>query len=145
MHTPIWMLGINREVHFSVGSEENRNAIGQLLAPTEPWGEWGRAIAESAVPARGGMTHVTMRGVKSEEGQWRAYTQAAAQPSAHIAHQRGIYVSVNDHYELINPNSVTGADLIVRRLQERFERSIEQSELIIDQLMSLKERVSANR
>src|SRR5271165_2167465 len=32
-HTPINRIGINRNVHFGVGSEEKRNQIGRLLAP----------------------------------------------------------------------------------------------------------------
>src|SRR4051812_16063321 len=40
-HTPVFQLGINRLVHFSVGSEEIRNRIGGVLAPTAPWGDWG--------------------------------------------------------------------------------------------------------
>jgi hypothetical protein len=38
MHTPVYPLGINRTVHFSVGSFNVRDAIGRLLAPHEPWG-----------------------------------------------------------------------------------------------------------
>jgi hypothetical protein len=40
-HTPISQLGINRSVHFSVGSAAERNRIGMMIAPREPWGVWG--------------------------------------------------------------------------------------------------------
>ncbi|MGB8605246.1 hypothetical protein [Bradyrhizobium sp.] len=40
-HTPINQLGINRSVHFSVGSSQERDRIGKLIAPQGPWGEWG--------------------------------------------------------------------------------------------------------
>jgi hypothetical protein len=40
-HTPISQIGINRSVHFSVGSAEERDRIGKLVAPQGPWGEWG--------------------------------------------------------------------------------------------------------
>jgi hypothetical protein len=37
-HTPVRQFGINHSVHFTVGTEEVRNAIGRILAPTQPWG-----------------------------------------------------------------------------------------------------------
>ena len=43
-HTPIFRMGINRQVHFTVGSEDARNEIGLKLAPHEPWGEWADAL-----------------------------------------------------------------------------------------------------
>src|SRR5262249_20372239 len=49
IHTPVNQMGINRFVHFSVGNEETRNRIGNLLAPLEPWGEWGKEIAKGKV------------------------------------------------------------------------------------------------
>jgi hypothetical protein len=39
-HTPLAKLGINRVVHFDVGSVEARDRIGAMLAPKEPWGDW---------------------------------------------------------------------------------------------------------
>jgi len=40
-HTPISQIGINRRVHFSVENNANRDRIGKVLAPREPWGKWG--------------------------------------------------------------------------------------------------------
>lgn len=60
-HTPMTMLGINRIVHFSVGDEPTRARIGNMLAPLEPWGAWGAAIAASKGDMRGGMLSLTMQ------------------------------------------------------------------------------------
>jgi hypothetical protein len=54
-HTPVQQLGINRSAHFSVGSEEKRNAIGRKLAPSEPWGKWSEEWKDRLPPGRGGM------------------------------------------------------------------------------------------
>src|SRR5271156_5897420 len=51
-HTPIGQLGINRSVHFSVGSFEERNRIGKLLAPPDPWGTWGAELSGGPSPGK---------------------------------------------------------------------------------------------
>ena len=61
VHTPVNRVGINRKVHFGVGSEERRNEIGRLLAPTEPWGEWGKRIDAAPQTRRGGFAQLTMQ------------------------------------------------------------------------------------
>lgn len=53
-HTPIRQFGINRSIHFSVGSETVRNAIGRKLAPLEPWGDWGVQISKGSGELGGG-------------------------------------------------------------------------------------------
>src|SRR5207244_3009334 len=40
-HVPMNQMGINRTVHFVAGQEQ-RNKTGLMLAPREPWGEWGK-------------------------------------------------------------------------------------------------------
>ena len=66
-HTPLQQMGINRQVHFGVGSEEIRNRIGRTLAPTAPWGEWGAKIASSSPELRGGFASLTMQESWREE------------------------------------------------------------------------------
>jgi len=46
-HTPLLQIGINRQVHFGVGTEDVRNRMGRELTPTMPWGEWGSKIEAS--------------------------------------------------------------------------------------------------
>lgn len=61
-HTPIAQLGINRTVHFSVGSSDERNRMGRLLAPIDPWGVWGTELSDGESPNRpdqGGRTQVS--------------------------------------------------------------------------------------
>jgi hypothetical protein len=62
IHTPVHQLGINRTVHFSVGSFDVRDKIGRLLAPHEPWGEWGPKISGDPEnpQVRGGMRSLLM-------------------------------------------------------------------------------------
>jgi hypothetical protein len=38
-HTPITAIGLNRQMHFAMGSETAWHALGDKLAPKEPWNE----------------------------------------------------------------------------------------------------------
>ena len=135
-HTPIGMLGINREVHFSVGDEETKDRIGNLLAPKEPWGEWGPQIAGGKYPEK----HGGMRGLVMEqrelEDRFRGHIQARVAPSTKV--KAGIYMHINDHYEAEAPDDVVGCDEVVSILERQFDVSIRRSEWIIDQIMALK-------
>ena len=74
-HSPINRLGINRQVHFGVRDEQNRNRIGRTLAPTSAWGEWGVQIEGAPQNRRGGFTTLTMQEFKPDG---KGYTQATS-------------------------------------------------------------------
>jgi hypothetical protein len=141
IHTPINQMGINRLVHFSVGSEATRNRIGTLLAPLEPWGAWGLEIAKAKMDGRhGGCTDVTMLEPKPA-GPITGHLQVQVQPSKIVKGDAGIYVHVNDHYISGPLDKTIGCEGMIAELAKNFEASIRQSEELIDQVMSLKERV----
>jgi len=130
-HTPVNRLGINRNVHFGVGSEEKRNQIGRLLAPTSAWGEWGKRIDAAPPPTRGGFNSLTMQ--ETREG---GSIQANVQPSVLIKGNSGIFINVNDDY-ILHGDATKSAHAAVELVNKVFDRSIEQSEWIIDQIMAL--------
>jgi hypothetical protein len=90
-------LGINRNVHFGVGSEERRNQIGRQLAPVSVWGEWGKRIEAAPQSLRGGFTNLTVQ--ETREGG-KGSIQATVQPSVFIKGNSGIFVNVNDEHVL---------------------------------------------
>jgi hypothetical protein len=138
-HTPIHHLGINRSVHFSVGSEEKRSAIGRKLAPTDPWGEWSEEWQCRPPPNRGGMINLSVQESVPDDLYNRRVT-ATIQPSVLIQDNSGIFVVINDHYKLAEKTGFTGlaaASLLI----EKFESSVERSEWIINQVMQLKDKV----
>jgi hypothetical protein len=137
-HAPLTKLGINRQVHFDVGSFDARDRIGNLLAPKEPWGEWAPHLIAGDDEKRGGMVGLTML-QKDVDDRKEGYIQARIEPSRRTGLLRsGIYMQVNDHYEAKDPDKVTGADEIIEILSDRFDKSIQRSEWIIDQIMKLK-------
>lgn len=139
-HTPIFKLGINRKVHFTVGDEETRNKIGKMLAPQEAWGEWADFIARGKDEKHGGMISIVMQQVGIDDREI-GHIQAKVQPSPLIKNGSGIIVEVNDHYEIPKDDALDGAIRITDILSKQFEDSIRRSEWIIDQVMALKEKV----
>lgn len=137
-HTPLTKLGINRQVHFDVGDLQIRDKIGEMLAPKEPWGEWASFLSAGADKEHGGMSSLTMQQRKVDDRP-KGYISACIEPSAVIGSGRtGIFIRINDHYEVTQPESVIGCEEIVEILDKNFEASIKRAEWIIDQIMKLK-------
>ena len=88
-YAPVSVLGMNRSVHFTPSSEEEWHAIGDRLAPKEPW-------ESSEVLNLPGMVDVTLQGVRPDK--YGGFVQVQVQPSGRIAHS--VYVAVNDHFDL---------------------------------------------
>jgi len=99
-HTPVQHVGINRSVHFSVGSFETREKIGRTLAPHEPWGEWARQIPGNPndLKLHGGMKSLLMTQVDRGDG-FRGAVTAKIEPSTlRQLDLHGIFMEVNDHF-----------------------------------------------
>lgn len=129
-HTPSHRLGINRHIHFSVDTEENRNAIGTALAPPEPWGEWGDHL-NRPLPHRGGLRRLVMeeRGLEDREN---GHFQVTIQPSGRIAGDSGIYMQTNDDYIFAEkPDDVEGCSGVLQFLNERFDESLMRADVYL--------------
>ena len=137
-HTPVKALGINRQVQFLVRDYRERDRIGRQLAPTKPWGNWGKELDPDG--SRGGMTSLTMTQVNIPERPPTDMINVTVQPWRHSDRDdRGVSVQVNDHYTVSDPNSLTATRDIIGILEDRFERSLGHSEQIINHVMSLKD------
>ena len=137
-HTRLRSMGINRQIHFLVDSIEQRDRIGRQLAPIGPWGEWGRLLEPDG--RRGGMTSLTMTQIDLDDRSAAGRINVMVQPSNRIGQEgTGIYVQVNDHYEVEDPDSRTATSDLVSVLEMGFEESLCRADRIIDHLMSLRE------
>lgn len=137
-HVPMHQMGINRSVHFNVGPEQ-RERIGLLLAPREPWGEWGKAVSSGVGLKHGGLQSLTLveRNVSDRPAGW---VQTKLEPSSRIGQgATGIYMEVNDHYELTDSSQTATPHAMMELLLKSFDASIRRSEDIIDQIMSLRQ------
>lgn len=134
-HTPITQIGINRSVHFSVGSMQERDRIGKLIAPQDPWGEFSEGFDSDDPTITGGLQTMTMINKKVSDRE-SGYIQARVEPSQAIGKgQTGIFMEINDHYQLKSSTDALDAMII---LHERFDESIVRADRIIDRIMSLK-------
>jgi hypothetical protein len=114
------MLGINLYFHFQMPSVDYWHKIGHALAPKEPW--------------KGVLDHPGMRSVWMESPRSDGYTgkiNVWVEPSVQI--QTGLFVSVNDHYEVPQPDSKAdpkqpqGATQIIDILEKVWNESLARS------------------
>ena len=138
-HIPLKVLGINREVHFPLRSFGEQNRLGRLLAPVEPWGDWGKKLESDE--EQGGVTSLTMTQINPEGRPLGGRVNVVVQPSNQIGRGRpGVYVQVNDHYIIENVESQMGTREIVMLLEDNFDESLRCADQIIDHIMSLTRR-----
>jgi hypothetical protein len=138
--TPIRAVGLNREVHFETASEGARDRVGDVLAPKDFWGDFVRSgeqktggvrslIMEQAIPKEGRLVRT--------DGKF-GYIWVRVEPSVRGDIRYGIFTQVNDHFDLVTlldklSDGRVAADLVT----EQFERSIANSERLIDRIMDL--------
>ena|SRR5277367_5276990 len=86
-------------------------------------GRMGLEDRSEPARTRGGFSSLMMRETWRDE-PYRGYVQAKVEPSVQIAGNSGIFVEVNYHCQLIEVDTVGGADKIVGFLSDRFASSI---------------------
>lgn len=134
IHTPIWAMGINKHIEFDAGSVEQRNKIGYALAPIESWGEWSKDLEKKRDNEVGGMISLTMKQTVVDDRP-KGYIQTKVEPLPKS--NSGVLVEVNDHYAVENLENLEGCTEIVDFLRKNFEKSIEKSLWIVDQIMRI--------
>lgn len=85
-HTPITAMGLNRLMHFALGSEHSWHNLGDKLVPKEPW--------KQVLDQRPGLRTVEII-AQQQEGSV-ASVMVKVQPSVLV--QWGAYFEVNEHY-----------------------------------------------
>lgn len=134
-HTPLTAFGVNRNVHFQVGSLAERDQLGRVLAPVEPWGPWAQELGLDG--EHGGMTSLTMTQVDPVGRPTSGRINVKVEPSIRVGDGRsGVFVGVNDHYA-VDDAGPGAAGRLMKLLEENFQTSLSRSEQIIDHIMSL--------
>jgi hypothetical protein len=121
-HTPVRAMGINKDVHWGVENEESWHEFGHRVAPKDVW---------SGILEKPGLLSLTMHGVRTDDH--KGYINVKVEPSSQI--QPGIYCSVNDHYEVKEPETVMGCNEMIDILRGCFYESIKRSDKIVSDLM----------
>ncbi|MCU7822188.1 hypothetical protein [Kitasatospora sp. DSM 101779] len=120
--TEVAALGINRMVHFSADSGRN-HIIGDSLAPKDMWSE---------VLPLAGLQNLNIRGAR-DDGYGGA-VNVQVQPSVIIP--SGVFVSVNDHYNLTRAPTPTDRDSVFDPEQNKPQRSPEKVAVARDILIN---------
>jgi len=134
--TPVNQVGINFTAHVHISSAEEMDNIGRALAPIEPWGETGKLM--DRFPAgdknHGGLKSLKMQ-IPREDADVGGAIFATVEPSSRI--KQGIFVQVNDHYELPEDPNRLGSAEILKIVRQVFEPSMNYSENILDHIVAL--------
>jgi hypothetical protein len=124
-HTPIRIMGLNRDCHFRMPSEEAWHAFGHRLAPKEPW---------VGILKEPGMRSLTMEGVRPDH--LKGYVRVRVEPSVRV--HPGVFINVNDHYEAKDAATVRGCDEIIDILDREWQNSLARSAEITSLLLESK-------
>ncbi len=122
-HTPATMLGINLESHFAKDTEERWHALGDKLAPKEPWS----AIVKTP--------RLNTLAIKAERpDQLPGYVIVKIEGSVRVV-PFGVVVSINDHFDVSPADG--GTERIARLLADNWDKSTHRSFDIVSQIEGL--------
>jgi hypothetical protein len=126
-HTPLKVVGINRDFHYELQSESAWHGVGHQLAPKEHW------LAVLSGPR---MKSLTMQGKRPDD--FKGYILVKVEPSVRV--DFGVYVSINDHYELPSASeSPASAEEAIKILSEQWMDSMQRGLQIAERIVSLGE------
>lgn len=123
--TPITAMGLNTEYHFAMPSETEWHAVGHRLAPKEPW---------AGLLEKPGMRSLSMQGVRTDD--FKGYIVAKVEPSVRI--KPGVFLQVNDHFDLGPKETVTNASAAMEALRTSWEASMARSKKIASAISTLR-------
>lgn len=100
-HTPFWIMGMNRDMHFKVESEERWHRLGHLLAPKEAW----RPLLDQP-----GLRSLLIQSAPSTHGEIQVLHNARLEPSLQV--RPGIYIQLNVEASL---PAAAGAEVVAQQ------------------------------
>ena len=110
-------MGINYDSHFPMDSEDAWHDIGHRVTPKEIWNK---------VLKKPGLRSLTIQGERPDDHKGRIAVRI--EPSNRVRY--GIFININDHYELQDPESVSGCEAIIDMLESEWKASITRSQQI---------------
>jgi hypothetical protein len=113
-HTPLRFMGINRNFHYNLDTENDWHALGHRLVPKQDWDH---------LLEKPGMQNVSVMGQRPDE--FKGHVQVMVQPSTRIKY--GIFIEVNDHYMLKDEKEIGGAETARIILSEKWNDSMTRS------------------
>lgn len=128
-HTPIRVMGINRDFHFDLVSEGTWHALGHRLVPKDDW---------NPLLKNPGMQTIVVQGERPDD--FEGYLRVAVHPSKRIKY--GVFIEVNDHFVLKkDENEADGSDKARLILSERWNESMKRGSEIAQAIAKLGENL----
>ncbi len=121
--TPLRVIGINRNFHYGLESEKAWHAVGDRLAPKQDWTETLNSP---------GMKSLSMQGLRPDD--YSGYILVKVEPLNRS--DFGVFVEVNDHYELTSDSETPTSDIITI-LSENWQESMNRGMDITTKIVSL--------
>jgi hypothetical protein len=123
-HTPIRLMGLNFDAHYRLSSLEAWHALGDRLAPKGMW---------SAILDKPGMGSLMIEGRRRDNR--KGYVRVKVEPSMRIKDGVGVFVNVNDHYEVPDHKPEDGCGAIIDTLIQTWDYSLKQGRLICESIV----------
>lgn len=113
-HTPLRVIGINRNFHYRLQSVDQWHSVGHQLVPKQQW----ESLLENP-----GMKTLVVEGKRPDD--LPGYIQVKVEPSNKVEH--GVFIEVNDHYILNSDRKPSGATEAMRILTQLWTESMKRS------------------
>jgi len=124
-HTPFDKMGLNRFLHFRMPSEEQWHAVGDLLAPKEPW---------HGILRRPGLRSLYIQDAPEELASGGTTVKAMpfirVEPS--LAVSPGVFIEVNKHHEATGANTTRA---LIEILHTTWKASLDNAEQIAHHIL----------
>lgn len=125
-HTPFHQLGINRQMHYRMATEDARMKLGRMLAPPIPW-------TDPFVDPL--MLSLTMKGKRPDASS--ALVNATVQPSVVINPKPfGVYIATNEHFE--EPEKPDSSERLLDTLAREWQASLDFGKALADRIIATK-------
>src|SRR5262249_39573960 len=118
-HTPVRAIGINHEAHYQADSDDRWHKFGNLVAPKDIW----KNVLDAP-----GLTNLSVEEQKRRDGR-AGHVGCQIQPSGRF--NPGIFVMINDHYDLSTADKPGGADELLEILEKSWVASVNRATAIM--------------
>ncbi len=119
-HTPVTLMGINRDVHFRMDSPDAWHELGHRLVPPDNW---------SSFLNKPGMRAVVIQGLRPDDRAGNIFIRV--EPSVRV--HPGVYIQQNDHFELGDASD--DASLALDTLKREWSASLDRAEEVFRQVL----------
>jgi hypothetical protein len=125
-HTPLKALGLNRDMHFAMPSEEAWNQVGDRLVPKEGW--------KGILPGKVGMRSLWVQGEVpgfSDPKQETTKLTVKVEPSGRV--KFGVFIQANENFDVPKDGP---SDYLRERIRTRWEGAYNYAAEIADYILA---------